>query len=141
MMSFHQPPCPNRVTRSSFQFAAGRGGGGGGGGWAAICEATLRHAATATTTKVGFPPLLLFFESFLEISLRSAKSRYGNRFRSSLFIEICFSCWDFKMVHGCVCNVRGISERRILFQFFGSVFYPTSNGYKTRVGVVFPPFC
>ena len=25
----------------------------------------------ATATEVGFPPLLLFFESFLEISLRS----------------------------------------------------------------------
>ena len=54
----------------------------------AICEATLRHAEMATTTKVGFPPLLPFFESFLEISLRSAKSRYGNRFRSSLFIDV-----------------------------------------------------
>ena len=51
----------------------------------AICEATLQHAAT---TEVDFPPLLSFFESFLEISLRSAKSRYGNRFRSSLFIDI-----------------------------------------------------
>ena len=30
---------------------------------------------------------------------------------------------------------------RMLFQFFGSVFYPASNGYKTRVGMVFPPFC
>ena len=40
----------------------------------AICEVTLRHAEMATTTKVGFPPLLPFFESFLEISLRSAKS-------------------------------------------------------------------
>ena len=91
-------------------------------------KATLRHAATTTTTEVGFPPLHPFFESFLEISLRYAKSQYGNHFRSSLFIEICFSCWDFKMVHECACNVRGISERRMLFQFFGSVFYLASNG-------------
>ena len=54
----------------------------------AICEATLRHVAMATATEVGFPPLLLFFESFLEISLRSAKSRYGNRFRYTIFIDV-----------------------------------------------------
>ena len=81
-----------------------------------ICEATLRHAATAT--EVGFPPLLLFFESFLEISLRSTKSRYGNRFSFSLFIETCFSCWDFKIVHGCACNVRGISVLKNAFPVF-----------------------
>ena len=40
-----------------------------GGRWMAICEATLRHVAMAMTTEVGFPPLLPFFESFLEISL------------------------------------------------------------------------
>ena len=39
-------------------------------------------------TEVGFPPLVSFFESFLEISLRSAKSRYGNRFRYTLFIDV-----------------------------------------------------
>ena len=44
---------------------------------------TLRQAASAmvTTTEVGFPPLLPFFELFLKISLRSAKSPYGNRVR------------------------------------------------------------
>ena len=52
----------------------------------AICEVTLRHVAMAT--EVGFPPLLPFFESFLEISLRSAKSRYGNRFRYTIFIDV-----------------------------------------------------
>ena len=45
------------------------------------------------------------------------------------------------MVHGCAYNVRGISVLENAFPFFGSVFYPASNGYKTRVGMVFPPFC
>ena len=90
----------------------------------AICEATLRHATMETTTEVGFPPLLPFFESFLEISLRFAKSRYGNRFRFSLFIEICFSCWGFKMVHGCACNVRGISVMENAFLVFWFSFLP-----------------
>ena len=90
----------------------------------AICVRTLRHAATGTTTEVGFPHLLPFFESFLEISLRSAKSRFQNRFRSLLFIEICFSCWDFKMVHGCACNVRGISVLENAFPDFWFSFLP-----------------
>ena len=46
----------------------------------AICVRTLRHAATARTSEVGFPPFLPFFESFLAISLRSAKLMYGIRF-------------------------------------------------------------
>ena len=47
MMSFHQPPCPNRVTRSSFQFAAGRGGGGGGGGGQRTVDGDLRSDLAA----------------------------------------------------------------------------------------------
>ena len=90
----------------------------------AICVRTLRHTTTATTTEVSFPPLLPFFESFLEISLRYAKSRFQNRFRSSLFIEICFSCWDFKMVHGSACNVRGISVLENAFPVFWFSFLP-----------------
>ena len=45
------------------------------------------------------------------------------------------------MVHGCACNVRPFSVLENIFPVFGSVFYPASNGYKTRVGMVFPPFC
>ena len=45
------------------------------------------------------------------------------------------------MVHGNACNVRGISVQENAFPVFGSVFYPASNGYKTGVGMVFPPFC
>ena len=40
----------------------------------------------------------------------------------TLYLLMLLSCMDFKMVHGCACNVRGISERRPIFQFFGSVF-------------------
>ena len=109
-----------------------------------ICEATLWHAATATATKteVGFPPLLyLASNRFLRFP-----SDYPNLDMDvvsdfTLFIEICFSCWDFKMVHGCACNVRPFSVLENIFPVFCSVFYPASNGYKTRVGMVFPPFC
>ena len=73
----------------------------------AICEATLRHTATATTTEVGFPPLLYLASN----RLLRFPSDYPNLDMDvvsgfALFIEICFSCWDFKMVHGCTCNVR-----------------------------------
>ena len=93
----------------------------------AIYQATLRHAATATSIEVGFPSLLYLASNHFLIF----PSDYPNLDMDvvsgfALFIEICFSCWDFKMVHGCACNVRQFSVLENIFSVFGSVFYLAS---------------
>ena len=66
-----------------------------------ICEATLRHVATATATEVGFPTLLyLALNRFLRFPSDDPNLDMEVVSGFALFIEICFSCWDFKMVHG-----------------------------------------
>ena len=89
-----------------------------------ICEATLRHATTATTTESGLSSSSIFsFESFLEISLRLPKSRYGNRFRFSLFIEICFGLFGFQNGSRFVLAMsRESLFWRMLFQFLVQFF-------------------
>ena len=59
----------------------------------------------------------------------------------ALFIETLFQLLGFQNGSREYINVRGISVLENAFPVFGSVFYIAFNGYKTRVGMVFPPFC
>ena len=59
----------------------------------------------------------------------------------ALFIETLFQLLGFQNDSRVYNNVRGIYVLENAFLVFGSVFYIASNGYKTRVGMVFPPFC
>ena len=78
----------------------------------AICEATLRHIAMAT--EVGFPPLFRSSNRFLRFpsDLQNLDMEIVS---DTLYLLMLMRVWDFKMVHGCACNVRGISKRRPIF--------------------------
>ena len=93
----------------------------------AIYEATLQHVATATTmataTEVGFPPLLyLTSNRFLRFPLDYPNLDMDVVFGFALFIEICFSCWDFKIVTGVLAMSGHFLFWRIYFQFLVQFF-------------------
>ena len=57
----------------------------------------------------------------------------------ALFIETLFQLLGFQNGSQVYNNVRRISVLENAFSVFASIFYIASNGYKTRVGMVFSP--